>query len=195
MVVSVVGTSGGTNGNPIEGALMLKSSEQFAEYVRGQSRWRESKASEFPDDRRNSEGAQALRSLAEWVDAREAERGAGEVNAVLDILSFHVSADNGAPGGPKAQRLLSRYGYGHGVTDYSHERLISDLIDMSMEDAYDYACEHGVDPTDLLFPVELEAAELDIAMPPSYWTHRLQTDKVKLEAEIGELRKQAAARA
>jgi hypothetical protein len=41
---------------------------ELSDYFRGQARWREMKAEEYPEDARNQQAARALLSLADWID-------------------------------------------------------------------------------------------------------------------------------
>jgi hypothetical protein len=165
----------------------------LSDYVREQQRWRESKAGEFPDDKRNGESAAALESLAEFVERLEDEGSAGEDWALLERLEPHMFGDGATLGGEMAARETSRYGFGHGVTDGTHTEFLTDLWIACMEDAYEYRGEHDEDPTGELSRVESGAALFGLALPPNYWRRRSRAFEDELESEIDELMQAAIA--
>jgi hypothetical protein len=137
----------------------------LSDYVREQLRWRESKATQFPDDRGNLQSVAALRSLAEYVEAIEDEGKDGERSQEVARFDPHVDQETGKLAGERATRELSRYGYGYSVTAGSHAELLDDLWVACMEDAYQAAGEYSADYTEALTDGEAAAAVFGIVLP------------------------------
>jgi hypothetical protein len=158
----------------------------LSEYLREQKRWRESKAEEFPDDRRNGESVAALASLSDYVEAIEEEGAAGERWGLVERLEPHMF-EGVSLGGREAGRETARYGFGYRTTEGTHEEFLTDLWIACMTDAYNYRCEHDSDPTGELSRAENGAARFDVDLPPNYWRRRSRAFEDELEAEIDEL--------
>jgi hypothetical protein len=94
----------------------------------------------------------------------------------------------------QTQRAVSRYGYGYRVTTSSHEEFLADVAALCLADAYGYAAEHDDDPTETLYPFELDAAKAGVALPDYYFKRRAgwleheaeQAVAEYVEAEAGE---------
>ena len=112
----------------------------LSEYFRAQSRWREEKAEQYPDDKRNQQSARALESLADFIDE-------GEPNSQTIIaLEAHLDHDSPATGfdsGGDAAREVGRYGYGYPVTEATNADFLEELVVLCLADAYAFAVEHG----------------------------------------------------
>lgn len=146
-------------------------SPSLADYFRVQAEWRERKAEEYPGDKRNAESAAALRDLADFVEP-VAVRGRREVlQPGVEALMPHLFAV-GMLGGERAKRAVSRYGYDHPQPPSLREQFLSDLHRLCVEDAYEYASEHGEDPTGDLEPAELAAARENTLIGESYFRER-----------------------
>jgi hypothetical protein len=165
---------------------MSRSSEtaecELAEVIRSQARWRWIKADEFPEDRRNRQSAIALDSLVDYIEADEAEsRDPGVVAA----LEAHIPDTGASLGGARAQRELSRYGFGYDATAMGqHEEFLKDLWVAAMQDAYDFAGEEEEDWTGQLLPCEVAGAIDRVALPAWYWQLRPKQSEPELEAAV-----------
>jgi hypothetical protein len=175
--------TGGESGNvnPIAEAKM----SELGSYFRSQAEWRESKAEEYPDDPRNAQSAEALKSLAEYVESEEGEFAATKQ---LDALEPHLF-EGFTFGGERAQRVVSRYGYGYrAVSPLQHLELLEELAVACLEDAYEFAGEHGDDPTETLFPFEVEAAQAGVFIPSRYFDRRSHSTEPELEEAVASFR-------
>lgn len=156
------------------------SNEPLAGYFRAQADWRDSKATEYPEDERNAQSANALRSLAEFVESDEN----GEL-AYVEALGAHLF-DGFIFGGEEASRAVSRYGYGYPATKGTHEEFLQELLALCLGDAYEFAGDAGEgmdDPTGALFDFEVEAAGDGVLLGRGYWTRRAKSDTLKREFE------------
>jgi hypothetical protein len=138
----------------------------LSDYFRAQAEWRERKAEEYPEDERNAQSAAALRSLAEFVEPREDGR---YDLSVLHDLAAHVF--EGSLGGEETQRVVSRYGFGYGVSAAQHVEFLDELLLLCLQDAYEFVGDggDGEDPTGSLFEFEIEAAKDGVYLPHAYW--------------------------
>ena len=165
-------------------------STDLANYFRAQAEWRDAKAEEYPEDKRNAKSAVALRALAEYVEPIEhetAESPSGE-HYLSFVLPVEAHLFEGMIlGGERTRREVSRYGYGHPVTG-SPEQFLGDLLLLCIKDAYEHAAEHGDDPTGALHPFEVDAAKDGIFMEPSYWRHRDRSAIAEREKRVHEAR-------
>lgn len=148
------------------------SNERLADCFRAQAQWRRRKAEEYQEDRRNEQSAAALLSLADFV-----EEGADDLEHAV-ALGRHLATDGSSLGGERAQRAISRYGYGHGVTAGSHAAFLEELLALCLWDAYEYVAENDEDddPTGSLYDFEIEAALDGVVLDNGYWTRRAQGD-------------------
>jgi hypothetical protein len=167
----------------------------LAGYFRAQAAWRERKIAEYPNDQRNAASAAALQSLADYVepiDGLLAERGSGElfISAVPELERHLFDMSGSLSLGERAQRAVSRYGYGSPVTDSSHERFVEDLLALSVQDRFNWTVEHpdDPDPTGSLHPFEIAAARDGVYMPEEYWQRRGRATVAERERWVREAR-------
>lgn len=153
----------------------------LAEYFRSQANWREGRAEEYPDDKRNEQSARALQSLAEFVESDEPNV------QVVAALEGDLHPDSHALGGEETARAVSRYGYGYPATDASHGDFLEELVQLCLRDAYEYAREHGEDWTDSLYEFELEAAKEGVPLPPYYFSRRPRWLESEAEEAVREI--------
>jgi hypothetical protein len=109
----------------------------LAECLRGQAAWREGKAAEYPDDRRNAASADALRRLAEHVEALPE----GDANlAVLSALHEPYHLDVFSPG-EEASYMLGRFGFDGAPGDFDH--FLGQLVEAEAGDSVEREHEDG----------------------------------------------------
>ncbi len=152
----------------------------LSDYFRSQADWRQRKAEEYPDDARNAQSAAALYSLAEYVEPDE--RGDHEAEGV-DALLPHLF-EGFSLGGEEAHRAVSRYGFGYTATaPTQHIEFLEGLQVSCMEDAYEFARDagEGDDPTETLWPCELEAARRGVFLPTLYFERRRNSTEAECE--------------
>jgi len=168
--------------NPIEEASMTSSNtSELAEHFREQANWREGVAEAYPEDKRNAQSARALRSLAEYIDSGEAEARDKWIVQALEQHLWYSSTF----GGQGVKQEVSRYGFGYEATNpHQHEAFLAELWVRAMEDAYDFAREHGEDATEALFPFEVEAAKDGVYLPSRYWQFRSGSAEHELEEAV-----------
>ena len=157
----------------------------LSDYFRNQAAWRSQKADEYPDDSRNAQSADALYSLAEYVEGDQ--RGGKETGALVAALEQHLF-DATLLGGPSMARAVSRYGFGHKVSPMTHLDFLDELTVLCMEDAYEFAQEHGEDPSGTLYPVELAAARDDVHLPRYYFERRSRWLEREVEEVVAQYR-------
>lgn len=170
--------------DPIEEASITSTNTTaLAEYFRYQANWRDAKAEQYPDDERNVQSARALRSLAEYVDSGEAETRDRWIIQALDAHLFEEFTF----AGEEAQREVSRYGYGYAATnDNQHEAFLPELWVTCMQDAYDFVRSGAAldDPSESLFPFEVDAARDGVHLPSRYWQLRSGSAEPELEEAV-----------
>jgi hypothetical protein len=152
----------------------------LSDYFRYEADWRRTKAEEYPDDKRNAQSAQALDSLADYIDSS----GGGSAG-FLSRHQFQFSL-----GGDKTSHAVVRYGFGYSVGDAQHEEFLKELADLCVEDAYEEVREGtGDDRTETLYPFEVEAAKGDVFLPRYYFQHRGGCSEIELEEAVESYRK------
>ena len=157
---------------------------QLHDYFRAQADWRRGKAEQYPTDAGNLQSAEALDSLAEFVEPTD--HGTSEAGSLADALAPHLR--DGSLGGKQVAREVVRYGYGYPATaTMQHEEFLGELVALCAADAYDFAREHEDDPTGTLYGFEVEAAIADAPLPPQYWKRRARSTEGELEAVVSEL--------
>lgn len=160
----------------------------LSQYIRRAAQWRDEKAEVFPDDPGNVESAEALRALADFYETIEDDPGGEHFDLVGELEEHIPDGPSKKIGGVRAERALTRYGYGYRVvSEASQIAFLTDLLVACMEDAYDHARHYDEDPTGTLSRVERGAAKFDLALPPDYWRRRRETREDELEAEIDAL--------
>ncbi len=150
-------------------------SSNVVSHLQSQASWRGLKAEEYPDDARSEQSARALYSLVEYIESGEAE---SRDKSTLPMLEQH--APDGVVGGERAERTVSRYGFGYEVGLTHHEEFLRDLLVACFEDAYEFVREHREDwrdddsaeYTNTLEWFEVEAAKDNIEIPGRYWELR-----------------------
>jgi len=160
-------------------------SSSLADYFRSQAAWREEKAKQYHEDERNAQSAEALRSLAVFVESDErAEEAEQELEPYLL---------NGRLGGEATRREVASYGYGYRVNAAQHVDFLGGLVALCFEDAYDAVGEaaDGKDATGQLLGFEVEAAREGIAPGPHYWRLRNGRHPRELEKWLDEARAEA----
>ncbi len=94
----------------------------------------------------------------------------------------------------KVQRAVSRYGFGHPVTEWTHRDFLEEVVRLSIEGLYERETrEHGEDPTwedptGILHDFELEAAREGVILGAQYFRRRERSTVVELAARVGEAR-------
>jgi len=147
----------------------------LSDHFRSQADWRQRKAEEYPEDKRNAQSAAALYSLAEYV---ESEDGSKDAEALLPHLFEGLTL-----GGEETNRVVSRYGFGHSVHDLVHREFLEALQVSCMQDAYEFAGDagEGDDPTETLWPCELEAARRRVPLSALYFERRRNSTEAECE--------------
>jgi len=158
---------------------------ELGSYFRAQAEWRRGKAEEYPDDERNAQSAEALESLAEYVESE-----VGRITAVHELVLLEPHLFEGLTlGGEETQRTVSRYGYGYrAVAPFEHDHILGELVVTCLTDAYDFAADHGEDPTETLLPVEIEAAQAGVHLPRRYFERRSHSTEPELEEAVASFR-------
>ncbi len=153
---------------------------ELADYFRAQAEWRDSKAEEYPEDARNEQSAAALRSLAEFIES-------GEDGGLAGALEPHLS-EGFSLGGEEAQREVARYGFGHSTSRWTHAEFLEGLLDTCLKDAYAFISGGASpdDPTGTLYGFEIEAAQDEVWLPPTYWRRRAKATESELELWVRE---------
>jgi hypothetical protein len=107
--------------------------------------WREEKAEEYPEDRRNGRAATALRGAAYYVRAAQASAG---VQRIAELIHDSAASGIDLPGpkcefglpGTESERVAARYffdHYGGSWNNESHEELLEDLYRAMLRDLRD----------------------------------------------------------
>jgi hypothetical protein len=156
----------------------------LSDYLRSKAAWRRSQEKEFPNDARNEKSAAALEGLADYVDSGEASKTA------IERLRPHQH-DPETLGGERTWRIVSRYGYNNIIIGDHHVAFLEELGAVTQLDAYNYAVEHGEDPTGTLTESELAAAKDGITLPRRYFELRLELSDDELEETLGRHRSAA----
>ena len=163
--------------NPIEEAKLMS----LSDYFRSQADWRRQKAEQYPEDERNAQSAEALESLADYVEGDEPS------SQLIAGLGEHL-LEGVTLGGEETQREVARYGFGHRVTALHHAEFLDELTTLCLVDAYEFAREHGDDPTGTLFGFEVDAAREDVMLPRRYFELRTRTHEHQLETAVASYR-------
>lgn len=158
--------------------------QTLSTYFRSQADWRRGKAEEYPDDPRNLQSAEALDSLAAYVEHEDAALLAAALEPHLD--------DDGL-GGDQTAREVARYGFGFGTSTRQHFEFLEELCALCAEDAYTAVFDGGdgaaeTDAAETLHPFELEAAAADVDLPRRYFELRRRTPTHELEEIVAEFR-------
>jgi len=146
-------------------------------YLRSKAGWRRRQEKEFPNDNRNEDSADALDSLADYVEGLEA------ADPALARLAPH-RFDEDTLGGERTWRAVARYGYGNIVIADHHPAFLDELAVLCELDAYAYALEHGEDRTHTLEAFELEAARDGVPLPRRYFEIRLHSSQPDPEKAV-----------
>jgi hypothetical protein len=113
--------------------------QRLADYLREQAAWRDEKAAEYPDDRRNQRSAQHLRGLAAYVDRLPDDdpnlRALAAVQEGYGVSEVYVPGEN-------ARYLLSRFGFHDDVTDL--RGFLDALVSAEVGDNIDLHHEEGI---------------------------------------------------
>jgi len=157
----------------------------LSSYFRAQADWRRAKADEYPDDERNAQSAEALESLAGYVESEEGELAAARQLAAIQPHLF----EGFTLGGEETQRAVVRYGYGYrAVSPTQHDEFLEDLAVTCLDDAYRFAGDHDDDPTETLYEFEIEAAQAGVMLPRRYFDRRSHSTEVELEEAVASYR-------
>lgn len=153
------------------------------DYFRAQADWRRQKAGEYPDDARNARSAEALDSLAEYVESGEADR-------LVEGLTPHLFVGMSL-GGEETHRAVVRYGFDYPVNadanPTQHVEFLEGLQVLCMIDAYQYAAD-GNDPTGELYGFEVDAARDGVHLPHTYFERRSGSMEHELEGVVADYR-------
>lgn len=149
----------------------------LSDYLRSKSEWRRRQKKDYPMDNRNERSADALASLADYVEGPEVSQTA------VDRLKPHLFEDD-TLGGDRTLRAVSRYGYGTIITTDHHVAFLDELGVLSELDAYNHAVERGEDPTHTLVAFELEAAKEGVVLPLRYFELRLHSTQEELKKAV-----------
>lgn len=161
---------------------------QLSEYFREQAAWRRRKADEYPNDGRNLRSAEALESLADYVE--RPDTASGPAGPAIAALEPHIPEPGASLGGEEAGRAVSRYGFGPAVMrENDHEWLLNRLVALCLADAYELVRDHADDdPTGTLLPCELAAAHEGLFLHAYYFDRRRGLTEAECEAWIEEIR-------
>lgn len=157
------------------------SSNLLSDYVRHQAEWREAKSEQYSDDSRNAQSAQALNSLAEFLEHEDASlsRSVNFINALDDYGTGTLIL------GEEARRTIDRYGFEFKVTNIAqHEAFLDELAAVVMEDLYAEAREQREDLSGELFDFEVAAAIKGVYLPRRYWDMRSHMSEPEIEEAI-----------
>lgn len=152
--------------------------EHLTEYVRAQADWRRKKADEFPDDERNLRSAEALESLADFIEhGSEEDFHESELkHPTLPIMDEYLRYCHGEPD-EFVKHLLSRHGYERPLPSdwrqaYQHSGVLNDCVVHALVDAHNAMRESGDEDTDLFTSEEVAAAREDVELDRDYWDRR-----------------------
>jgi hypothetical protein len=160
-------------------------STALADYFATQAEWRRQEGEQHPDDERNLQSARALDALASYVSEPQAE-------GFRLLAELELYCSEGQLGGGGTQREVARYGHGYEVGPRQHAELLEELLELCIQDAYEFALKHGgEDPTQQLFDFELEAARDGVTLSRRYWRLRGSDED---EDAIGAYREEQLAR-
>ena len=152
-------------------------STPLAHYFAAQAEWRRQQGEQHPDDERNLQSARALDALASYVSEPQVE-------GFRLLAELELFLSKGQLGGGGTQREVARYGHGYEVGPRQHAELLEELLELCIQDAYEFALQHdGEDPTAQLFDFEVEAARDGVALSRRYWrTRGSDEDEAAIEA-------------
>jgi hypothetical protein len=92
-------------------------------------------------------------------------------------------------GGEETRRAIARYGFDYRATSrLQHADFLSEMAVLCLEDAYEFAREHGEDWADVLFPCERDVAGDGVYSPRSYWERRPRLAEHECEEAIASYR-------
>lgn len=159
-----------------------------SDYFRAQAEWRRQKAEEYPDDARNARSAEALDSLAEYMESGEADR-------LVECLTPHLSSEGFSLGGEETHREVARYGFNYPVNadanPTQHIEFLEGLGVSCMIDAYELAgAGNGEDPTGELYGFEADAARDGVVLPHDYFARRSGSMEHELEGAVADYRQE-----
>lgn len=141
-------------------------SSPLADYFAAQAERQRQQAEQHPDDERNLQSARALDALADYVSEPQAE-------GFRLFAELELYCSKGQLGGAETQREVARYGHGYEVGAREHAELLEELLELCIQDAYEFALQHeGEDPTAQLFDFEVEAARDGVTLSRRYWRLR-----------------------
>lgn len=149
----------------------------LSDYLRSKAEWRRRQEKDYPNDSRHDRSADALVSLADYVDGPEVSPTA------LDRLRPHLF-DEDTLGGERTWRAVSRYGLGTIITPDHHVAFLDELAVLCELDAYGYVREHGEDRTHTLVAFEIEAAKEGASLPRRYFERRLDSTQGELKKAV-----------
>ena len=152
------------------------------DYFRAQAEWRRHRAEEYPDDARNARSAEALESLAEYVESGEIDR------LVEKGLTPHLFEEISL-GGEETHRAVARYGFDYPVTGADptqHVEFLERLQVLCMVDAYEFVRDRRSDddPTGTLYGFELDAAREGVYLWEDYFERRSGSTEHELEGVV-----------
>jgi len=143
----------------------------LAEALREQAHWREGKAAQYPEDRRNEQSVAAIRSLADFVETDERAS-----KAVQDLACLVDETWGDAHLGVEPARMVSRYGFGYKVDPgpAQHETFLEELVLACCCEEYEAIGDHDatMELRGLLTDDEVEAARDGVALDSAYWERR-----------------------
>ena len=160
----------------------------LSDYLRSMAEWRRRQDKEYPNDLRNEKSADALESLAAYVEGPKVSQEA------LERLRPHQH-DAETLGGDRARRVVQRYGYLNIIVEDHHRAFLDELGALAELDAYELALGNGQDPTGTLEDFELEAAKEGLALPIRYFEVRKDASEEERRAALERYRELAAERA
>jgi hypothetical protein len=152
----------------------------LSEYVRELALWREEKAEEYPDDERNTQSAEALNSLAQYVESEEVELMDPNVRFLNNLdAGGHIGI------GESLHRLMSRYGFGYAARSVvQHEAFLDELAVAALKDLFEDAGEQHQDWSGVLTDAEVEAVERGVRLPQQHWERRRQMTEAEIEEAV-----------
>lgn len=160
----------------------------LSDYLRSMAEWRRRQEKQYPNDKRNQKSADALQSLADYVEGPDVSQES------LERLRPHQH-DAEALGGDRARRAVERYGYLNIIVEDHHRAFLDELGALAELDAYELAMGRGEDPTGTLKDFELDAAKEGLALPIRYFETRQDSSEEEMKEAIERHRTLAAERA
>jgi hypothetical protein len=141
---------------------------RYAAMFRRKAEWRDEQYKIYRDHR-NTEAANAARSLADYLETRAPDE------CVLILKpGLYLTEPDPLLGGAHTADLLRTYGFGYATTDSTHEDLVLELGCALAQDAYEYCLAHPADRAagGGLWAYEVQAARMGVSLSALYFRQR-----------------------